>query len=953
MFRLSAFLFLLLLVAPTLAAEGELSQQHLDFFESKVRPLLVKYCYECHSAKADDAQGGLLLDSKAGWSKGGDSGPAIVPGKPEESLFVQAIQYDEIEMPPDGRLTEAEVEILTTWVKIGAPDPRDQEAEGVVKPKRFIDLEEGRKFWAFQPPIKHAPPTVQNNDWPTTTIDRFILAKLEANNLEPSVDAKRQQWLRRVTFDLSGLPPTLAEIEAFLNDRSPLAHERVVNRLLTSPRFGETWGRYWLDVARYADSNGSDFNATFHNAWRYRDYVIESFNADRRYDEFIKQQLAGDLQEYETQSQYSEQAIASGFLLLGPKMLSERDKAKLRMDVVDEQVDSVGRAFLGLTLGCARCHDHKFDPIPTTDYYAMAGIFRSTESLYGESQQYVSTWREHALPIEPAHKAALDAHAATTKTLQEKIKTAKQQLAALGQPQRPGVVLDNPQAKLVGVWKESKFSPNYLGVGYIHDDKLYKGELSATFTATIPADGKYEVRLSYTPGDNREKNVPVTIQHADGESNVMLNQQPKPAIDNLFQPVGRFRFSKAKPAAVVISNKNTTGYVLVDAVWFFPLNEESQGPSSEEFAKLTAAKTKAEAAIKSLEAELKKHKANAPPPAPMAMAARDHEDIGDSHIHIRGEIHAIGERVDRGFLQVMHPSDWQANNNQSGRLALADWVASNNNPLTARVMVNRIWSRLLGKGIVATVDNFGNLGARPTHAELLDRLAIEFMEDGWSTKSVVRKIVLSRVYRVSSHASEVLVDGDPENKWLGRFNRRRLPVEAIRDAILAASNQLDLSTGGSPVEGYGTLVVDNNNASAGGRKEKTHLQRTVYLPIIRNDLPDMLTIFDFADPDVVMGKRTLTTSPAQALFLMNNPLIEEHARRLAENELQKSGDGEIIDRIFLQLMTRKPTTTEREHVAKFVENFVANRGKSDEAAREAWSIVCHTLISTAEFRMLN
>lgn len=952
MLRTCVFSLLIASTLPTLFADEQLNPQQLDFFEKKVRPLLVKHCYECHSVDADDAQGGLLLDSKQGWMTGGDSGPAITPGKPDESLFIKAIHYKEIEMPPDGRLDEGDVATLTAWVKMGAPDPRNQTSDKQIKPTHVVDIEAGRQFWAFQPPVNHATPMVTDTSWPETWIDRFVLAALEKRGIAPSEDTGRSTWLRRVTFDLSGLPPTTAEINAFENDESPFAFERVVDRLLASPRYGETWGRHWLDVARYADSNGSDFNATFHNAWRYRDYVIASFNADRPYDEFVQQQIAGDLLESESPDDRIDQLVASGFLLMGPKMLSERDKEKLRMDVVDEQVDSIGRAFLGLTLGCARCHDHKFDPIPTADYYAMAGILRSTESLYGESQQYVSTWREEPLPIDPAHATALAEYNSQKKKIEGQLGVAKKMLANAKSPQSyPGIIVDNTAAKLVGQWKASTFSPKYFGVGYVHDDRLDKGEKSATFSATVPTDGEYEVRVSYTPGANRAKKVPIQVKHAAGQSEVFLDQSPTPSINGLFQPVGRFNFRKGEPAIVTISNRGTVDYVIVDAVWFFPLNEakDKQANEAPDNSEQIAA---AEKEVKSLEAELKALKATAPAPAPKAMAARDHEDIGNSHIHIRGEVHALGERVDRGFLQVVgNPDDWRPSRDESGRKALAEWVISGEHPLTSRVMVNRIWSRLLGRGIVASVDNLGNLGSRPTHPELLDRLAISFVDNGWSVKQMVRQIVLSRVYRVSSSASEDLQTEDPKNELLGRFSRRRLPVEAVRDSILVTADQLDLSKGGSPVEGYGTLVVDNNS-QAGGRKTRPHSRRTVYLPIIRNDLPEMLTVFDFADPDVVMGARPQTTSPSQALFLMNNRLVREHAEVIAKNAIEAASAGDPLDSIYLRLLSRRPTASERENIEAFIERIKAERPDDANANEQAWTTVCHTLMASAGFRFL-
>ena len=377
------------------ALADELNAADVAFFETRVRPLLSKHCFECHSIDAGQLKGGLSLHNRAGWAAGGESGPAVVPGKPDESLLIEAVRYESYEMPPKGKLADSEISILEEWVRRGAPDPRSGEFKAPATAQ--IDFEKERQFWAFQPPQEHHPPDVRNSVWPADSIDFFTLSKLEAKGLAPAPDADAATWLRRITFDLTGLPPSVEELETFVTDPTSDvingdARRKVVDQLLASDQFGVHWGRHWLDVARYADSNCGDFNATFYNAWRYRNYVVNSFNDDKPYDQFVREQIAGDLLPAANDDQRTEQLVGSTFLMLGVKMLSERDKNKLTMDVVDEQIDTAGKAFLGMTLGCARCHDHKFDPIPTADYYSLAGIFRSTVTLEGESQQYVSTW---------------------------------------------------------------------------------------------------------------------------------------------------------------------------------------------------------------------------------------------------------------------------------------------------------------------------------------------------------------------------------------------------------------------------------------------------------------------------------------------------------------------------------------------------------------------------------
>ena len=552
----------------------------LEFFEAKIRPVLVKHCYECHAVGSKEIGGELLVDSAAGLLKGGESGPALVPETPERSMLIEALRYEGVEMPPDGRLPEHVIQDFEKWIKMGAPDPREGKVPVAHKPK--IDIEKGRQFWAFQP-VHNAPiPKVVDTSWPRGSIDEFILSRLEADGLKPASDADRTTLIRRLYFDLIGLPPTPEQLDAVLNDKSPDAIEKLVDQLLESPQFGVKWGRHWLDVARYADSNGGDFNATFHNAWRYRDYVVSAMNNDKPFDQFVREQIAGDLLPYDSDEQRAEQLIGSGFLMLGTKMLSERDKEKLMMDTVDEQINTVGSVFMGMTLGCARCHDHKFDPIPTEDYYALAGIFRSTRTLEGESQQYVSTWKRSPLPADPEHAASVKDYKAKMKELSGQLASSKKQLDAAQKlvaketANTNTLTVDDTEAEIAGAWKHSTYTPNYVGKGYIHDNKTDKGEKSVEFRVKPRTTGNYEVRLSYTVSSGRANNVPITIRHADGVSEVKLDQTRKPPIDNLFAAVGKFRFEGGKVSSVVVSTGGTVGYVIVDAVQLIEVDEQGK-----------------------------------------------------------------------------------------------------------------------------------------------------------------------------------------------------------------------------------------------------------------------------------------------------------------------------------------------------------------------------------------
>jgi Protein of unknown function (DUF1553)/Protein of unknown function (DUF1549)/Planctomycete cytochrome C len=920
----------------------------LEFFEKKIRPVLVKQCYACHSQKAKDLQGGLLLDTRAGMRKGGETGPAVVPGDVKKSLIVDALRYDDLKMPPKKQLPKAVVDDFIKWIKLGAPDPRDGNAAS--KSTTTNDLAEARKFWAFQPPKVHQPPAVKNRGWPRSDIDRFILARLEQRGLSPVADADRRTLLRRVTFDLTGLPPTPKDIAAFLADDSKDAFAKVVDRLLASPQFGEHWGRHWLDVARYADSNGGDINLTFHDAWRYRDYVINAFNTDKPFNRFIVEQIAGDLLPAKSRAQRAEQLIATGLLLMGPKMLSERDKEKLRMDLVDEQLDTIGRAFLGLTIGCARCHDHKFDPIPQRDYYALAGILRSTKGVQGirMNNVNVSGWIERPLPMPPERERALAAYNAKLDGLTKRIAALNRKLGKpvggnriVAAKDLPGIVVDDVAAKRVGQWKKSTFTKRYVGKGYVHDEKTGKGEKSISFTPDLPEAGLYEVRLSYTGGGGRAKNVPVTIRSADGEKTIFLDQTKQPRIGRLFHSLGRLRFAKGTGGSVTISNKGTSGFVIADAVQF--LAADAGGVRHDPSTKQLAA----------LERQLADLKKAAPQPAPMAMAVEDREQPTDWYICVRGEPHKHGRKVPRGFLSALRShSRFAVNAKQSGRLELARWVADDNNPLTARVVANRAWHHLFGAGIVPSVDNFGKLGERPSHPDLLDRLAVEFAADGWSMKRLVRRIVLSRTYQLSSTHDARDAAADPQNRLLWRHNRRRLPAEAIRDAILSASGRLSLAAGNSSVIGLGEQAVANNLMDKTGELKGQPFRRSVYLPLIRNDLPDFLTVFDFADPDVVVGARAVTTVPAQALLMLNSSFVRGQAARLAERAFRDEprDDERRLNHIYELTLGRLPTKAESARAFGYLDRLSSSGDRGKTVA--AWASFCHALLASTEFRFL-
>jgi len=907
-----------------------------DFFEKEIRPLLHKHCYKCHSTEAEKLKGGLLLDSRQGWESGGDSGPAIVPGDVEGSLLLRAVSYedDDLQMPPKYKLADHERAALGKWVEAGAADPRDHQTEGKAE---GIDLAKGRAFWSFRPVTNQVVPKM--NPAPGQgenlgAIDRFILARLAKEGIERVDLARPETLLRRLYFDLIGLPPTPEQIDDFLTDPSPEAYARLVDRLLGSPQFGETWGRHWLDVARFAESSGGGRSLMFKDAWRFRDYVINAFNDDKPFDQFIREQIAGDLMPAGTREQQNERFVATGFLALGPHNYELQDKELLRMEVVDEQIETVGRAFLGMTLGCARCHDHKFDPVPTDDYYALAGIFRSTQSLVPGN---VSGWVARELEPEPTLKKAIEQHAEETREANAALKAAKKELRKSEEISgKTGIIVDDLQAEKIGDWMKSTSNKTYFGDNYIHDKGEGKGQKKVIFTAELEEAGEYEVRFGYTAGTNRAQEAPVTIEHADGPTTIRINQREKPPINGNFKIMGRFQFNAGK-AVVSVSNANTRDVVIADAVVFVPVAElKKDSVPGQRLAKLRG---EVDRLVKRVDA-LKKTKST---DLPKAMSVQDEKETGDWHVHIRGEIRNKGAVVPRGFLQVASKTKTAAQPTiaagRSGRLELAEWVASSDNPLTSRVMVNRIWHHLIGKGLVRTTDNFGMMGEKPSHAALLDWLAHQFVVDQWSVKKMIRRIIMSRTYRLASTGESVGWAGDPENRLIWRANRRRLTAEAIRDSILSVSGQLSMQQGGYTIRKFSQYDFGY---------EFNTIRRSVYVPLFRNTLLEGLETFDVANPNVVSGRRSETTLPTQALYLMNSPFVNAEAERAGER-ISRNGvtDAERVRLAYRLALGREPSAIEADVVMKFI-----GKSKTGQKSR-TWSALAHSLFGSVDFRHLD
>lgn len=803
------------------------------FFEKKIRPTLVKHCYQCHSAvaaKSGKLEGGLQLDTREGIRRGGDAGPAIVPNMPKQSLLLAAVRHEQdLQMPPDGeKLSATVIADFTKWIEMGAPDPRDGKPVAAA-----FDFSSARDHWSLQPVRFPALPAVKDTSWPRGDMDRFVLAQCEAEKIKSAGDAPKSVLVRRLFFDLIGLPPTPDEMKTFESDTT----EAVVDYLLASPHFGERWGRHWLDVARYAESDGRARNVAWHNAWRYRDWVIDAFNSDLPYDQFLSQQIAGDLLPAKDQEQRDRQLIATGFLALGPKSLEERNRELFRMDLIDEQIDVICRGLLGLSVSCARCHDHKFDPVPTSDYYALAGILGSTDTLYGIGPMGIKGVNDSALaPIGPEWKELAGPAAEHLEAV--KVQTQKRNTAR---------------------------SDRYRVVRKVADAKRKLGK-----TADSEELNKQiaEMEAEISDWDNRIKKM------------------------------------------------------------------------DEELAKLVAS----------------------PPPQPLfAMGARDHSKPEDCRIRIRGEPANHGEVTSRGVLRCVEVSDLPSiGDAESGRLQLAHWLTSSENPLTARVMVNRIWQHLFGRGLVTTPDDFGASGAKPSHPLLLDYLASQFMTQNWSVKKLIREIVLSRTYQQCSDSVGPGDKNDPDNRLLWKMPLRRLEIEPFRDAMLAVSGRLNRQRPeGSAMQQIGVFSDYEFNSKVKVTSEMiTTNHRTVYLPVVRGILPEILSLFDFADPNTLVGQRDQTTVPSQSLFLMNSATMigfaEDTADRLTSNEA--ASDSERLHMLYQLAVNRQPTKEEQATALAFLkgnQGLLNENGSSsheNNTIKEAWISLCHAILASSEFR---
>ncbi|QEH34843.1 Planctomycete cytochrome C [Aquisphaera giovannonii] len=889
-----------------------------DYFEAKVRPVLVEHCYGCHSSRAKAVKGGLRLDSAEGVRKGGSAGPAVVAGKPEESPIVQAVRYDDeaTKMPPRGKLPAPAIEAIERWVASGAamPAPAGGGEAGAVKaaaagasPKSRYDFAKARTQWAYRPIRRQAPPAVKDASWCRSPIDAFVLARLEAAGLSPSPEADRRTLLRRVTYDLIGLPPTEAELEAFEADRAEDAYAKVVDRLLASPRYGERWGRHWMDVARYADTKdgvlmfGDDRVRPY--AYTYRDYVIRALNEDTPFDQFVREQIAGDVVAPADQPW---RRAAMGFLTLG-RMFDNNVH-----DQIDDKIDTVSRGLLGLTVSCARCHDHKYDAIPTADYYSLYGVFASSEApmelpltapLEGlpgcaEFEKQAAAKRaeinkfldeQYALLSETARKRVGDYLARCALTEPDPLETAIFFFSLAPDELRPA---------MVGRWRR------YLKQRGIPDDPVFGpwGDLLKLSDAEFAAGaGAVIAKWLVRPLGTGPKQINPLVAGALRQSSIRARADVPKVYGDLIRTA--YEASKARPpeswsgdddasrafrqVVEVVTSRESPAYFARSQTY----QQMSRGEKDAFGGKLVE-----------LDRMVVKARDKA---APRAMVLNDAEALCDPRVFVRGNASSPGEPVPRRFLRVIAGDDPRPFGHGSGRLDLANAIVDPSNPLTARVLVNRVWMHHFGEPLVSTPSDFGTRSSPPTHPELLDDLAARFMQGGWSLKALHRTIVLSAAYRQSSVDRPEARKVDPENRLLWRANRRRLDLEAMRDTLLALSGRLDVTMQGAPVD-----VVDDPKST----------RRTVYGLVDRQSVPAVFRAFDFASPDSSAERRPRTTVPQQALFSMNAPLVIEQARALAarpEVAAARSAEGKV-EALYRRVLARKPDPGEREAATRFL-----------------------------------
>jgi hypothetical protein len=816
-FRLPALVGLLFLCVASLVQASEPDQQGLDYFEKHIRPVLVERCYQCHSTKAEKVKGRLLLDSREGLLRGGEGGAIVVPDHPEKSRMIVALKYGDpdLQMPPKHQLSPEQIAVFEEWIKMGAPDPRGEAAIAASQTPPPYDYAAARKFWSFQPVKQLKVPEVADKNSPVNAVDHFIAAQYESKHLKPAPLADKRTLIRRATYDLTGLPPTIEEVQAFEADNSPDAFAKVVDRLLGSSAYGEQWGRHWLDLVRYADTSGCNSDFPIPQMYKYRNWVIDAFNRDEPYDQFLTEQIAGDLLPSKSVQEHNAHIIATGYLANTRRFGSGASEFYLS---IEDVIDNLGKTTQGLSINCARCHDHKFDPIPNSDYYALYGIFSSTKFAFPGTELY------------PHPK----------------------DLVALGTPEQ-AKILNDYYAKL--------------------------GEL-----------------------DHRIQKL--KLEH-----------------ENL---LAREKAGHGAPAATPTTQPVRTA----------------------------AGVAKEQAAAKEELKELMAHR----PDVDKAYAVSEGTPA-DARIQHKGNPAELGDTVPRSFLTILGGEKLPAGETGSGRLELAHWIANAKNPLTARVMVNRIWQHHFDEGLVKTPNDFGVRGQPPTNPELLDYLASEFVKNGWSVKAMHRLIMLSRTYQLASSDDDADAAIDPANDFCWRQNPRRLSAEEIRDSLLVVGNTLDRSPDGPhpfPPESEWHYTQHHQFIA-----DYPSNHRSIYLLQTRLRKQRFLGVFDGADTNAATGVRALSTTAIQALFMMNDTLMTQQAAKLADR-VWPDANGDDASRIdyAYKLCFNRPATAEeistgRQYLEACAEKLGAAGIAADQRTHQARISYLHVLLSSDEFVFLD
>jgi mono/diheme cytochrome c family protein len=920
------------LLAARPAGADPVPAEAAEFFEAKVRPVLAESCVRCHGPKKQSS--GLRLDSRAAVLEGGENGPAIVPGDPDKSLLIQAVRYahEDYKMPPKAKLPDPAVEALAEWVRRGAPWPVEK-ATSAADPASAA-------HWAFRPVAPVSPPAVTGSAWVASPIDAFVLAKLEAQGMESSGPADRRTLIRRASFDLTGLPPTAEEVEAFLADEAPDAFARVVDRLLASPRYGERWGRHWLDVARYADTKGYVFqeDRRYPYAYTYRDYVIRSFNEDKPYDRFILEQVAADRL---PTADDPRTLAALGFLTVGRRFLNNQD------DILDDRIDVVTRGLLGLTVACARCHDHKYDPIPTDDYYSLHGVFASSpepaelplipgDTPSPEAADYERQRRELQAKADEFLAAK---HAEVIADFRDRAGTYLLAAFDLGfNPQNPKLDERARADKLgparlrraIGLWKSYLESPAGKADPVFSAWHALAALPAPDFAAKAASlrDGRPTAcppvaeALAATPvGSMRD----VVARYA-----ALLDDAGVAGVVREVVAMGVLRTPAVVPARAVDPGRAAVRASVASAT----------GPGAFALGETQAVLDRAERnKLRALAKKVSELASSHPGAPPRAMVVNDAAQPVNPYVFVRGNRGRRGKEVPRQFLAILSGPDRKPFAQGSGRLDLARAIASPDNPLTARVLVNRVWMHHFGSGLVATPSDFGLRSEPPSHPELLDWLAGALVRDGWSIKALHRRIMLSSTYRQRSDDVPPYRQRDPGNRLLWAYPRRRLDLESMRDALLAVSGALDGAMGGRPVR-------------LGDPPFST--RRTVYGFVDRQDLDGMYRAFDFASPDTSCAQRYVTTVPQQALFLMNSPFVIAQAGRVAEGLDGSSADPEsCVRRLYRRILARDPDPREVVLGVAFVRRQSGAKADPAATALSPWAEYAQVLLLTNEFAFVD